>query len=160
MSTTAKNVSQESARPGSRLTLRLVSLILVVIGLGITGYLSYSHLTDTTTVCVESGAFNCDMVQHSIYSKLAGIPVAYLGFGAYVALIVLLVLENRVSFLADFGVPLVFGITLLGFLFSVWLTYIEFFRLQALCPWCLGSAAVMTVLFIVSVIRLRQSMAE
>ena len=159
MSSTAK-VSQEAAQSGSWLNLRTVSLILVVIGLAITGYLSYTKLTDTTTVCVESGAFNCDMVQHSIYSRLLGIPVAYLGFGAYVALIVLLALETRVRFLADFGAPLVFGITLLGFLFSAWLTYVEFFLLQALCPWCLASAVVMTLLFAVSIVRLRQNMAE
>jgi len=159
MASTAK-VSQEAAQAGSRLNLRAVSIILVVIGLAITGYLSYTKLTDTTTVCVESGSFNCDLVQHSIYSRLLGIPVAYLGFGAYVGLIVLLALENRVSFLADFGVPLVFGITLIGFLFSAWLTYTEFFLLQALCPWCLASAITMALLFAVSIVRLRRSMAE
>jgi uncharacterized membrane protein len=53
---------------------------------------------------------------------------------------------------------LVFAITLFGFLYSAWLTYIEFFQLKALCPWCLVSASIMTLLFIVSGLRLRQTL--
>ncbi len=139
-----------------RITLRTISLILIAIGILITGYLSIAELTNTTTACIESGAFNCDVVQNSAYSKIMGIPIAVLGFGTYLILGALVALENRVGLLKDYGVVLVFAITLFGFLYSAWLTYIEFFQLKALCPWCLASATVMTLLFIVSGLRLRQ----
>jgi uncharacterized membrane protein len=141
-----------------RVSLRTLSLVLIVIGLLVTGYLSFSELTNTTTVCIESGAFNCDVVQNSAYSEIIGIPIAVLGFATYVILVALVVLENRIAVLQEYGVMLVFAITLFGFLYSVWLTYIEFFQLKALCPWCLASAAIMTLLFIVSGLRLRQTL--
>jgi uncharacterized membrane protein len=97
-------------------------------------------------------------VQNSAYSKIMGIPVAVLGFATYVVLAVLVGLENRHAFLQEYGVMLVFAITLFGFLYSAWLTYIEFFQLKALCPWCLASAAIMTLLFIVSGLRLHQAL--
>lgn len=142
----------------SRITLRSMSLILIALGLLVAGYLSIAELTDTTTTCIESGAFNCDVVQNSVYSKIMGIPIAVLGFGTYVILGALVALENRVGLLRDYGAALVFAITLFGFLYSAWLTYIEFFQLKALCPWCLASATIMTLLFITSGLRLRQTL--
>jgi|FLYN01.1.fsa_nt_gi uncharacterized membrane protein len=155
----AANQPVETHAP-ARLTLRAVSLILIALGILVTGYLSIAELTNTTTACIESGAFNCDVVQNSVYSKIMGIPIAVLGFGTYVVLGALVALENRLSFLQAYGVALVFAITLFGFLYSAWLTYIEFFQLKALCPWCLASAAIMTLLFIVSGLRLRQTLLD
>jgi len=153
-------VEQNAAtRAESRITLRNVSIILIALGILVTGYLSIAELTDTTTVCIESGAFNCDVVQNSVYSKLMGIPIAVLGFGAYVVLGVLVAREDHVDLLKDYGAVLAFAISLFGFLYSAWLTYIEFFQLKALCPWCLASAAIMTLLFVVSGLRLRQTFA-
>jgi len=153
-------VEQNAAtRAEPRITLRNVSIILIALGILVTGYLSIAELTDTTTVCIESGAFNCDVVQNSVYSKLMGIPIAVLGFGAYVVLGVLVAREDHVDLLKDYGAVLAFAISLFGFLYSAWLTYIEFFQLKALCPWCLASAAIMTLLFVVSGLRLRQTFA-
>jgi len=140
----------------SIVTVRNVSLLLILAGVVICGYLSYSEIANTTTVCIEGGAFNCDVVQNSAYSRIAGIPIAVLGLVAYLALGALVLLENRVEVLQDYGAALVFALTLFGFLYSAWLTYIEFFQLKALCPWCLASATIMTLLLIVSGLRLRR----
>lgn len=137
-----------------RFSLRNISLVLVVVGLIISGYLSYTHLANTSIVCVESSAFDCDTVNSSIYSKLLGIPVAYLGFGADLLLLAVLLLERRVGFLRSYGVMIAFGIVLLGFIYHSYLTYVSFTRIGALCPWCLGHHAVMTVLLIVTGVRL------
>jgi uncharacterized membrane protein len=153
---TANHPDQIHAQP--RHSLRRACLALITVGILITGYLSIGELSDSTTVCIESGAFNCDVVQNSVYSKIMGIPIAMLGFGTYLVLGALVGLENRAGLLREYGAALVFAITLFGFLYSAWLTYIEFFQLKALCPWCLASAAVMTLLFIVSGLRLRQSL--
>jgi uncharacterized membrane protein len=143
----------------SRDFLRMLSIVLVVVGLLISGYLSYSKLTETPTICTEGGGFNCEVVQSSVYSRLIGIPIAYLGFLAYLGLGAMIVLENRVSLLRDYGITLVFGITLFAFLFSLWLVYVQAFRLEAFCAWCLGHEVTITLLFIVSGLRLRKAMS-
>jgi uncharacterized membrane protein len=151
-----KVIPEEEEAP--RDTLRIISLVLVVIGIAISGYLTYTKLTDTSVICVEGQAINCDAVQSSIYSKFLGIDIAYLGFATYLFLGAILLLENRIPLLRDYGVTIVFGITLFAFVFSVWLVYVQAVLLQALCPWCLGHEITMTILFIVSGLRLRQAL--
>jgi uncharacterized membrane protein len=70
----------------------------------------------------------------------------------------LLLLQNRIGFLQEYGVMIQFGIIMFAFLFSMWLVYVQFFRLQALCPWCLSHEANMTVLFAVSIVRLKRNL--
>lgn len=158
MSSRADTRQSMAISPTRRDTLRLVSIALIVVGLVISGYLSYSKLTATPTICAAGETFNCEVVQTSIYADLMGIPIAYLGFLTYVVLLALVLLEKRVSLLEQYGQMLVFGITLFAFLFSVWLVYIQAVRLQAFCAWCLGHELTMTVLFVVSGLRLWRSM--
>ena len=143
----------------SRDWLYIISLVLVVIGIGISGYLSYVKLTETQTICIEGGAFNCEVVQSSIYAKLFNIPIAYLGFATYLVIGALLFLQNRVAFLEEYGVMIQFGIILFAFLFSLWLVYLQAFQLKAFCLWCLSHEITMTLLFLVSIPRLKRSLA-
>jgi uncharacterized membrane protein len=71
-----------------------------------------------------------------------------------VGLLVLLLLEPRVGFLREYGPMIVFGITLFAFMYSMWLVYVQAGILQAFCPWCLSHELTMTILFIVSALRL------
>lgn len=138
---------------------RTIILVFIAIGIGVTAYLSYTKLTATSAICVEGGAFNCDVVSNSSYSRLMGIPVAYLGFGTYLVLAAMMLLENRIGLLREYGAMLFFGIALFSFLFSVWLIYIQVFRLEALCIWCLAHEVSITIIFVMSIIRLRRSLA-
>jgi len=115
-------------------------------------------LADTTLVCLEASGFDCDVVQSSAYAKLLGIPVSYLGFGAYLALGALLAPEGRAALVREYGPSLVFGITLFGFLFSLWLFYAQAALLQSFCIWCLTHDVTITLLFVVSGIRLRRTL--
>jgi uncharacterized membrane protein len=158
MTTVEVTPSTVNTRP-ARDNLRILSIGLVVFGLLISGYLSYVKLVEVPTICVaDSSIFNCEVVTNSVYSRMAGIPIAYLGFIVNVVILALLLLENRVAILKENGTALVFGVVLFAFLYSVYLVYLQFFVLQALCPWCLSHEAYLTILFIVSIIRLRRSM--
>ena len=44
-------------------------------------------------------------------------------------------------------------LSLAGFGFSAWLTYVEVAKLDAICIWCVGSAVCMTILAVLSVAR-------
>jgi len=157
MTTQEETVEQDATvLPRFQLNLRTLSLILVVVGLFVSGYLSYVKLTEVPMVCVGGGVFNCEVVQNSVYSRLFGIPIAWLGFAVYITLGVILVLDNRTTFLREYGITLFFGINLFAWLFSMWLVYVQFVLLQALCPWCLTHENIITILFIVSVIRLKR----
>ena len=54
----------------------------------------------------------------------------------------------------EIGRAIGFGLALIGFLFSMYLTYREAFTIHAYCQWCLGSAAVLTLLAILTTIRM------
>lgn len=134
--------------------VRRFQALLVVIGLVVVSYLSYLKLAEAPAVCVETGPFNCNVVLNSQYSELAGIPIAYLGFAVYAAIGVILVLETRVDFLRQWGLLLTFGVGLFAWLFSMWLVYVQFALLEALCPWCLTHETNFTVLFALICYRL------
>lgn len=154
--TTTQNTESTfiSEETGFSFGLWHLSLVLIAIGIAITGYLVYNEITAQAVVCAEGEAFNCDAVQHSAYSKIAGIPIVYPGFLTYVLLGALVLLENRLGILQEYGKLLVFGITLFAFVFSVYLVYLQLFVLQALCQWCIGHEIIMTILFFVSGIRI------
>jgi uncharacterized membrane protein len=139
--------------------LRLLSFISIIVGVMISGYLSYAQFTSTEMVCVGGEVFNCGVVQNSVYAKFMGIQIAYLGLATYLILGILLFFENRITLLTDYGPILSFGITLFAFLFSMWLVYVQVALLQALCPWCLAHEVNITILFGLAALRLRRSLA-
>lgn len=115
---------------------RAVLLALAVVGALISAYLTWTHFAGLTPVCTGSGE-GCQTVQSSRYASVLGIPVALLGLIAYGSLIFSTVLWREA------GIYLGFLISLVGTLFSAYLTYLEIFVIGALCQWCLASAAIM-----------------
>jgi len=127
-------------------TLRIVMIVLTVIGLGVASYLTYVHYAGIKPACTAGES--CTKVQTSVYSKLAGVPVALIGLLGYIAILgSLLVPPSETSRLAT----MVF--TLVGFGFSAYLTYRELFSIHAVCEWCASSAGIMTVLMGLAVWR-------
>ncbi len=156
--TKAIDNSAKVAPAASREWLRILALLLVGIGILLSGYLSYAKLTEVPIQCIEGGAFQCDVVQNSAYARLAGIPIAYLGLATYIVIGFLILFQDRIGILRDYGNVLEFGVVLFAFLFSMWLVYVQVAILEALCQWCLAHEINMTILFIVAILRLRQSL--
>jgi uncharacterized membrane protein len=98
-------------------------------------------------------------VNASSYSEIAGIPIAALGGGAYLVMLLILIYKDRVDFLRDNGAMLLVGISLVGVLYSVYLTYIELYVIFAICPYCVLSAIVLTLMLIVSILYFREEWA-
>ncbi len=71
-------------------------------------------------------------MQASSYSEIGPIPVALLGLIGYVLILVSLFVRG------DVGRALTFMLTLSGFAFSLYLTYLEVFVIDAICQWCLA----------------------
>src|SRR5205085_8701329 len=126
--------------------LRIALLVLAVVGLGVASYLTYVHYAGIKPACTAGES--CTKVQTSVYSKLAGIPVALIGLIGYAAIIAsLLAPEGESARLATMA------FTLVGFGFSAYLTYRELFSIHAVCEWCASSAGIMTVLAVLSTWR-------
>lgn len=119
--------------------------LLCVIGIGVAGYLTYVHYAGLKVLCLSSGG--CETVQASSYAKLGGIPVAVLGLAGYVLILLSLAIRD------DLGRAAGFGLALIGFLFSAYLTYRELFSIKAICQWCVSSAVLMTLLLILTTVR-------
>jgi len=128
--------------------------LLSLLGLADSLYLTYIKLTDPIGIC--AGVGSCDVVNTSEFSSFAGIPIALFGAAAYIAILIVLFSEPRSAWFSENGPLLIFGMSLFGFLYSLYLTYIELFVIFAICPFCVISAILMTLLFILSWIRLRE----
>ena len=131
---------------------RKIMLVLTVVGLLVAVYMTIYKWTNNNSMCLGSG--DCSTVNASPYSEIYGIPVALVGVGGYAAILLLLLMDSRNNFVRQNGTLLIFGLSLTGFIFTVYLVYIEFAVLDAICPFCLTSQIVMTIIFILSIIRL------
>jgi uncharacterized membrane protein len=125
------------------MSLRAISAAVAGLGLAIAAYLVYVHYSGGEPVCAI--AQGCAVVQSSRYASLAGVPVALLGLLGYAVLLAALAVDRRDA---------VALVSLSGAGFSGWLTYVEVAILEAICLWCVASAACMAVLALLSVRRL------
>lgn len=154
MSTVA-NTSQSAEDAPRRDTLKILSYIFIIVALFVSGYLTYTKLTNTSAICVEdSPVFNCDAVQNSVYAEILDIPTATWGFATYAIILALLFFEKRVAFLREYGLMILFGVVVFDFAYHCFLTYTAIFTIRALCPWCLTAHTMITLLLIVTSIRL------
>ncbi len=129
------------------------SVALAVLGIAVSIYMTVYKITSNSAMCLGSG--DCSTVNASRYSEIYGIPVAVVGVAGYLAILALLLLEQRGDKFFRQNSPLgVFGLSVGGFGFTLYLVYIEAFILKAYCPFCVTSQVTMTILFILSVIRL------
>ncbi len=110
--------------------------LLALLGLAIAIYLSYLELTGRKGICGPVG--DCDEVQQSPYSTVLGIPIGFIGFLGYLAILIAWFWKSKRWLLPLF--------LMIGTLFSLYLTFLEPFIIRAVCFWCLTSATIMTLL--------------
>ena len=118
---------------------------LAVLGLpgsAVAAYLTYSHWADRPTEC--GGIGECELVQTSEYSDIAGVPVALLGLLYFVAMAFLALARiNRIKWMPgglEWAGPAALSMALAATAFVAYLTYVELFVLEAICVWCVALA--------------------
>jgi uncharacterized membrane protein len=102
------------------------------------------------------GTGTCERVQTSSYAEFLGMSVALIGTVGYLSLLVVSLLGIQPRWV-ERREPTVWLAVLsgIGVLFTVYLTYIEGFVLNAWCRWCLGSAGIILAIFVAAVVGLR-----
>ena len=118
-------------------------LVLSAIGFLISLYLTYLHFAEGQAAFCSQGS-DCDLVRQSSYSSILGIPVALLGAIGYL----LIFWFSYVSVSRKMRWVLLYILSLSGFVFSLYLTYVEIFIIKAICQYCVISAVLMTIIFI------------
>lgn len=128
-------------------TLRRLIAFVAALGIGVATYITIADSGGGAPACLAGGS-GCETVASSSYSHIAGVNIAVFGIVAYV---LLLASAFRADDIARFGG---FLVALGGFGFSVDLTYLELFKIEAICQWCVASAVLMTILFLLNATRL------
>lgn len=127
--------------------LQVTGGLLCLLGIAIAGYVAYtSVILDEIPQCVGGGS-GCTVVENSRYSHLLGIHVSLLGLVGY------LLILGATLWRSDYGRIGALVMSLFGFGFSLYLTYLELWDILAVCQWCVASAVTMTMLFLVSAVR-------
>lgn len=109
---------------------------------------------------LQCGSGSCELVQTSRYGVLLGVPVALYGVVGYALILAVAIIGLQPAQLERRWPTLTLAaLAAGGFLFTLYLTAIELFVLHAICRWCVGSAAVMTLIAVVSASALFSSPA-
>jgi uncharacterized membrane protein len=128
--------------------------VLATVGIIVSSVSLYHHYgTSATSYCDIGDNFNCDIVNRSTYSTVAGIPVALIGILGYLSVLISATFCRR-----QVVTPAMVLInSLAGLSFALYLTYIEGFVLAAWCILCLSSLALIFSIAVLSSVLWRQS---
>jgi uncharacterized membrane protein len=127
--------------------LRLMIAFVSVVGIGVATYILISDSTSGAPACFAGGT-GCETVAKSSYSHILGINVAVFGIIGWILVLGTVLFGNDPGRLGGFL------ITLGGFGFSVYLTYLEIWKIEAICQWCVTNAVLMTICFLLNTARL------
>ena len=125
-------------------------LVLSLAGLFDSVYLLWVYTSPShPLVCLGTG---CDVVRASRYAQLWGRPMPVYGVLMYMVLVLAVLIQ---AWLVSPGarrwvraaVAIISGG---GVAFSLYLTYLEGFVIHAWCAWCVGSAIIVTLVFLLA----------
>lgn len=125
----------------------MIATFVAAFGIGVATYIAIEAAGGDAPVCI-AGGHGCQTVSESSYAHLFGVNIAVFGIAGYALLLAAALLRGDAARMAGFG------LSLAGFGYSVFLTYLELFKIEAICQWCVASAILMTVLFGLNAVRM------
>jgi uncharacterized membrane protein len=126
-----------------------------LVGLFVSAYLYLYKIGRIGTLACGSGG--CETVQASPWSRIAGVEVALIGVLGYAGLLVAALISLQPAFVGKRWPPnLLLILASLGMLFTLYLTSLELFVIHAICRWCVGSAAIITSIFVLALLEHRR----
>lgn len=132
-------------------------LFVSFIGFWDAFYLTVQHYRGLPPTCAVFQG--CEQVANSPYAVVGGVPVALLGVFYYLTVFFSALAHLLVSDGLGHGRwaawvrgdRLLMGVrwlTVIGFVFSLWLVYLQLFVIKSICLYCMISAATSTILFV------------
>lgn len=134
---------------------RMLMALLTLVGVLISVYMSAYKLGLVGSLVCGSGG--CEAVQNSPWAAFMGVPVPFIGLAGYAAMLITALLGLQPRFEDDRRISLVLiaGATI-GLAFSAYLTYLEYAVIHAWCRWCIVSAILATLIFILALPEFRR----
>jgi uncharacterized membrane protein len=126
--------------------LRIAAAVLALAGIGVATYIAIAESGGGAPKCLAGGS-GCETVADSKYAHLAGVNVAVIGIVGYVLVLVAAIVPGDPGRFGGFLTALI------GFGFSLYLTYLELFVIDAICQWCVASAILMALSLAVAATR-------
>lgn len=133
--------------------MNYLAAIFSLIGLIDATYLTAENIKHNAVNCsaLPSSISQCDLVTASSYASIGPIPVALLGIIFYSAIFILAIEKQYQS---------LFIVAAIGFTASIYFFLIQAFVLKAFCAYCLVSAAISTIIFVISLIMIKSKTDE
>jgi uncharacterized membrane protein len=133
----------------------MIVAALALAGIFVASYLLMYKLGMIGHLTCSVGS--CETVNTSRWAKFLGMPVAGWGVAWYVGMFGLALVSDQAKF--DDSRTMSLALLLVaasGLIFSAWLTWLELFRIHAICQWCVISALLVTSIFLVCVADYRE----
>jgi uncharacterized membrane protein len=137
------------------MTRRMGVALLSLVGIFVAAYLYLYKIGKIGSVMCGTGG--CETVQLSRWSSFLGLDVALIGVVGYAGLFALALVSLQPRFASDpRPARLLTLLSGIGVLFAVYLTWLELFVIHAICRWCVGSALIITAIFVLSLLDARR----
>ena len=134
---------------------RMLVALVALAGVFVASYLTLYKLGYIGTLACAVGS--CETVQTSKWATFLGVPVGAWGVGYYISVLALAIAGLTARFADSRRLSeILLGVTAFGLVFSLWLTYLELFVIHAICQWCVVSAILATILFVLSWLDFRE----
>jgi uncharacterized membrane protein len=137
------------------MTKRMVIAVLALGGVFVSAYLTLYKLGYIGQLSCSIGS--CETVQMSKWAKFLGLPVAAWGVLFYIGVLGTAIVGTLSTFTESRQISVVLlGEAIVGFVFTAYLTSLEAFVIHAWCIYCLGSAAIVTLILIAAAMDYRE----
>lgn len=136
--------------------------LLSVLGIVTAFYLFLYHQGKVFSACEINAIFDCGQVSGpgAPYSSIGPIPVALIGLVGYASIYLLVWLQDWLPIVEENLPELLMGTVGLAFLFTLYLTALEFFAIGLFCQYCVWSAVIVLTMFILAISYLRSARAR
>jgi uncharacterized membrane protein len=121
-------------------------LCCTAAGAGVAGYLVYLHGriagSPTRGLCTFTDTISCDKVLASPYAAIGPIPLALIGLAGFALLFAMALWRLLGGPRTPRWLPATMAVVSgLGLAFELVMTWVEFFVIRAVCPYCLTALA-------------------
>ena len=133
----------------------MIVATLALAGIFVATYLLLYKLGKIGNLSCSIGS--CETVNTSKWATFMGAPVAAWGVAFYVFLFIVAIASTAERYADSLSMAAGLLVTAgSGLLFSAYLTYLELFKIHAICQWCVISAILVTIIFFVTLAEYRE----
>ena len=131
------------------MTRRMLTALIALVGVFVAAYLAFYKAGLIGSLACGTGS--CETVQQSPWAKFLGLPVAVWGVGYYLAVFAIAFAGTLDRWADDRRIALaLLLLTAWGVIYSGYLTYLELFVIRAICRYCVVSAILAAIVFLLS----------